>query len=144
MAAQRPAHGFDVIGELASAHFPWSLESNDPNGREESLRDVLEIYPHPSQPQKFNPHVPYLSAVFDAILLGLPLPIGSEEARAAIEICTAIYASALTGQSIALPLNQKGSYYGGLTAADYNGRSRLKPTPNDQQTAEQMPVGASL
>jgi UDP-N-acetyl-2-amino-2-deoxyglucuronate dehydrogenase len=143
MAAQRPAHGFDVIGERASAHFPWSLESMDQNGREESLREVLEIYPDPSEPQEFNPHTPYLSAVFDAILQGLPLPVAPEEARAAVEICTAIYASALSRQSIVLPLNQKGSCYGGLTAADYNGGSRLKPMPNDQQTAGQMPAGAS-
>jgi predicted dehydrogenase len=134
MAAQRPAHGFDVIGERASAHLPWALESNEQAWREESLRDLLAIHPDPSQPQKLNAHTPYLSAVFDAILQGRPLPIAPEEARAAIEICTGIYASALTGRSIVLPLNEKDSCYGGLTAADYNSR----------QTAQRMTAGASL
>jgi UDP-N-acetyl-2-amino-2-deoxyglucuronate dehydrogenase len=134
MTAQRPTHGFDVIGERASTHFPWALESADQGWREESLREVLDICPDPSQPQALNPHTPYLSAVFDAILQGLPLPVAPKEARAAIEICTAIYASALTRQSTALPLSEKDICYGGLTAEDYNGR----------QTADRMTAGASL
>ena len=67
-------------------------------------------------------HTPYVAAVLDAIAEGRRLPIGPEEARASLEICTAIYASALTRQPIALPLDSTTRCYTGLTTGDYDGR----------------------
>ena len=153
MTSHRPTHGFDVIGERASVHFPWALESTDKSWREHALAGALDMYPDSpfqlapgtkassdGQARKLNPHAPYLSAVFDAILKGLPLPVPPEEARAVVEICTAMYASGLTGQRIPLPLNETSRCYGGLTADDYNGRLRLSELEKHQQTAEELPA----
>src|ERR1051326_5507564 len=45
MTAQRSSHGFDVIGDHASAHSPWAIESLDKNYRDESLQAVLKAHP---------------------------------------------------------------------------------------------------
>src|SRR5258707_13983896 len=45
MTAQRSSHGFDVIGDRASAHSPWAVESLDKNYRDESLQAVLDAHP---------------------------------------------------------------------------------------------------
>src|SRR5262249_47634113 len=89
MTAQRSSHGFDVIGDRASAHFPWALESMDYKWREQSLQAVLNVYPlaHPAAPQNgiarvlqswrrtpaskppaASAHTPYVVAVLDAII----------------------------------------------------------------------------
>ena len=142
MTAQRSSHGFDVIGDRASAHFPWSLESLDTNWRGESLHAVLEEHPlteTPAANQSGNSaHAPYLTDVVAAILEGRPLPIGPEDARASLEICTAIYASALSGRPVTLPLDHTNNCYAGLTTALYDGRQRQNRKSNI--AAEQIPA----
>ena len=141
MTAQRSSHGFDVIGERASAHSPWALESLDATWRDESLHAVLEAHPLaeiPGAKHAGSAHTPYLTEVVAAILEGRPLPIGPEDARASLEICTAIYASALSGRPVALPLDHANSCYAGLTTAIYDGRQRQNRKPN--AAAEQIPA----
>jgi UDP-N-acetyl-2-amino-2-deoxyglucuronate dehydrogenase len=145
MTAHRSSTAFDVVGELGSVHSPWALESMDSDWRDQSLRDVLALHPlaadgspprlglmaalrarlasKPAAPAA-SAHTPYVAAVLDAIAEGRRLPIGPEEARASLEICTAIYASALTRQPISLPLDSTTRCYTGLTTSDYDGRER--------------------
>ena len=145
MTAHRSSSAFDVVGELGSVHSPWALECMDGKWRDESLRAVLTAHPLPAEPSSVpaglaaafrarlrrggthhtpsdSAHTPYVAAVRDAIAEGRRLPIGPEEARASLEICTAIYASALTRQPIALPLDKTSRCYAGLTTVDYDGR----------------------
>src|SRR5206468_1684287 len=119
----------------------------DSRWREQSLRAVLAVHPLSAERSSVpaglaaafrarlrrgganhtppdSAHTPYVAAVLDAIAEGRRLPIGPEEARASLEICTAIYASALTGQTIALPLDKTSRCYAGLTTGDYDGRRR--------------------
>ena len=147
MTAHRSSSAFDVVGELGSVHSPWALECMDSKWREQSLRAVLAVHPLSAERSsvpaglaaafrarlrrggaKHTPpdsaHTPYVAAVLDAIAEGRRLPIGPEEARASLEICTAIYASALTRQPIALPLDSTTRCYTGLTTGDYDGRRR--------------------
>src|SRR5262249_21783497 len=117
VVAQKTASAFDVFGERGSTHLPWALEALGSKWRAESLRAVMAAYPAPEQrstilgrlakvlpgrAQSPEPeegetpaHAPYVAAVLDAIEVGQPLPVGPEEARAAVELCTALYASAL-------------------------------------------------
>ena len=53
---------------------------------------------------------------------GRPLPVGPQEARASLDLCTAVYVSALTGTSVAMPIASTHPYYAGVTTADYDGR----------------------
>lgn len=142
MTAQRSSHGFDVIGDRASVHSPWALESLDKNWRDESLHAVLEAHPLAETPAAKQPgdsaHAPYLADVVAAILEGRALPIGPDDARASLEICTAIYASALSGRPVALPLDHTSNCYAGLTTAVYDGRQRHKR--KSSAAPEQVPA----
>jgi UDP-N-acetyl-2-amino-2-deoxyglucuronate dehydrogenase len=140
MTAQRSSHGFDVIGDRASVHSPWALESMDSTWRDESLHAVLESHPLAETPANKHAagsaHTPYMADVIAAILEGRSLPIGPEDARASLEICTAIYASALSGQPVALPIDHTNNCYAGLTTAVYDGRQRQ----NRKSNAGQIPA----
>lgn len=142
MTAQRSSHGFDVIGDRASAHSPWTLESMDTSWRDESLHVVLEAYPLAETPANKHAagsaHTPYMADVVAAILEARPLPIGPEDARASLEICTAIYASALSGRPVTLPLDHTNNCYAGLTTAVYDGRQRHKR--KSSAAPEQVPA----
>ena len=142
MTAQRSSHGFDVIGDRASAHSPWAVESLDKNYRDESLHAVLDAHPlaDTSAPKNADTsaHTPYLADVIAAILKGRSLPIGPEDARASLEICTAIYASALSGRPVRLPIDHTNNCYAGLTTALYDGRQRQHRKSNT--VAEQVPA----
>ena len=142
MTAQRSSHGFDVVGERASAHSPWALESLNTDWRDESLRNVLEAYPlaDSTTPKQAggSEHTPYVADVVAAIMEARPLPIGLEDARASLEICTAIYASALSGRPVKLPLDHTNHCYAGLTTAVYDGRQRQNRKSN--VAAEQVPA----
>lgn len=152
MTAQRSNHGFDVIGDRASSHFPWAVESLDIEWRDESLRSVLEAYPiaqklelpteikqdlasdremKEAKGPATSAHTPYLEDVVNAIIEGRPLPIGAEDARASLEICTAIYSSAISGHAVSLPLDHTNNCYAGLTTALYDGGERVKQQEND-------------
>lgn len=142
MTAQRSSHGFDVIGERASAHSPWALESLDTNWRDEARHAVLEAHPLAEETivkqTGDSAHTPYLADVVAAILEGHSLPIGPEDARASLEICTAIYASALSVRPVALPFDHTNNCYAGLTTAVYDGRQRQTRKANI--AAEQVPA----
>ena len=142
MTAQRSSHGFDVIGDRASAHSPWALESLDKDWRDESLHAVLEAHPldetAATKQAGSSAHTPYLVDVIDALLEGRSLPIGPDGARASLEICTAIYASALSGRPVKLPIDHTNNCYAGLTTAVYDGRQRRSQKSN--VAAEQIPA----
>ena len=142
MTAQRSSHGFDVVGERASAHSPWSLESLDTTWRDESSHAVLEAHPltekAAAKDAGSSAHTLYLADVTAAILEKRPLPIGPEDGRASLEICTAIYASALSGRPVQLPLDNTNNCYAGLTTAFYDGRQRQNRKSN--AAPEQVPA----
>jgi UDP-N-acetyl-2-amino-2-deoxyglucuronate dehydrogenase len=142
MTAQRSSHGFDVIGDRASAHSPWAVECLDKNYRDESLQAVLDAHPlaDTSAPKNadISAHAPYLADVIAAILEGRSLPIGPEDARASLEICTAIYASSLSGRPVKLPIDHTNNCYAGLTTAVYDGRQRQNR--RSSAVVEQVPA----
>jgi len=142
MTAQRSSHGFDVIGERASIHSPWALESLDTNWRDASLHAVVEAHPlaetSTAKHSGSSVHTPYVADVVAAILEGRSLPIGPEEARASLEICTAIYASALSGRPVRLPIDHTNQCYAGVTTAVYDGRQRQNR--KSSAAAEQIPA----
>ena len=94
------------------------------------LPSKVEIFAEKVQRRLFgtprpSSHTPYLSALLDALDSGGELPTQPREARASLEICSAIYTAALTGERVALPLDRSSPYYAGVSAVDFNGRERL-------------------
>jgi predicted dehydrogenase len=64
-------------------------------------------------------HTPFLRSFVDAVDGKGEVPVSAREARTAIELCTAIYAAALTGETIELPLDPSARFYGGIQQGDY-------------------------
>ena len=126
MSAQRFAQGFDVFGTLASVHHPWALECMDEGWRRSALDDVLAVYPL-TVAEASNPHAPYVAAVLDAIEAGKPLPIGPDEAAATLEVCAGIYAAALLGRPVSLPLDRTNRFCRGIAASDYDWHKGGRP-----------------
>lgn len=146
ITAQQTSSAFDVIGEQASGHLPWEFECRDRKRRAQALREVLATYPtivrspanrgfirrlgarlrHGRGPAPGTPtaHTPYLADVLDAMADGRPLPNGPQEARSSLDLCTAVYASALTRRPVPVPIGSANPYYRGVTAPDYEGRQR--------------------
>jgi predicted dehydrogenase len=122
MSAHRSTAGFDVIGTLASVHSPWALECLDRERRGELRRAALEAVPDPPAGLESSAHAPYLAAVLGALEAGAPLPVGPQEARAPVELATAIYASALAGRPVGLPLGPDDPRYAGISVGDYADR----------------------
>jgi predicted dehydrogenase len=78
----------------------------------------------PSRPKgDGGTHKPFFDAVVKALDLGQPLPVGPQDARAAVELATGIYTSALLGEPVEFPLAPSTPYYRGVTARDYEGRN---------------------
>ncbi len=67
-------------------------------------------------------HVSYMRSIVDAIEASVPLPIGPSESRRAVELCTAIYTSAITKEPVDLPLDSSAKFYDGLSIDVYDGR----------------------
>lgn len=68
-------------------------------------------------------HRPYFEAILKALDMDQPLPIGPESARPAVELATGIYTSAITGETVQFPLDDKTPYYHGITPDAYRGRA---------------------
>ena len=64
-------------------------------------------------------HSRFLRAVIDAVAARRPIPIPIDEARRSVELCTAIYASALSRSPVTLPLAPTSPFYAGVSASDY-------------------------
>lgn len=137
----------DIFGEKVSVHYPWNLRSTDKEslqkaaktagrsiklGRAKGKLDrVLRIgkrvaarYFNTSRPAPPPvSHTAYYERVLDAIDSNSPLPVTPSEARRSVELFTAIYESALTGQRVSLPLDESARFYDGITVEDYDGRN---------------------
>ena len=129
MNAYKSMAGFDVLGTDGSAHSPWRYESVDSERRAEGVCAAEEAHPDDEVASDSSDHTAYYRAVLDALDAGEPLPVGGDDARRAVELATAIYASALTGAPVSLPLTPSSPCYGGITTDDYDGTERPRPVP---------------
>ena len=136
---------FDVIGDAgtASSH-PWRMRLVD-RARERELQLELDRrFPLPSngfetrvhrfarraagragirmrRPQVPNWHAALFRKFFTAIETDTPMPVSAADARTVVELCTAIYASAITGEAVELPLDSSHPFYHGVTTDEYSG-----------------------
>ncbi len=151
IAAQKPALTLDVVGTEASVHIPWTLRSHDRGLIRQAQQQLKRTFPQEKVRSNSLParvtrkiatrlgrgrprgdlggarhHAAYFRHVFQAIGEGRPLPISAADARISLELCTAIYASGLTGRPVALPLEAGHPLYDGISAEEYAQRSPLQ------------------
>lgn len=74
-----------------------------------------------------NPHGRLYADYVDALREGRTPPVPPDDARASVELTTAIYASALTGSTVSLPLHADAPCYEGITADEYRNHSASLP-----------------
>ncbi len=124
MSAHRSTAGFDLFGTEGSVHSPWSFECLDRDRRSKLRRAALAAVPDHPPDAEVCAHTPYLAAVLDALDSGAPLPSGPEQARLSLDLASAIYASSLSGDPVALPLGSGNPQYVGVSAGEYAPRRR--------------------
>ncbi|RJO61118.1 gfo/Idh/MocA family oxidoreductase [candidate division WS5 bacterium] len=158
--AHRTTTLFDIIGDKASAHFPWAVYSNDrkhsreltgamtsaqliskaQNGMRSSvIQKLKDKFGGDSLPAKVmrrilpklgihfqagsHPlHRPIITGFLDSLQGNVEVPVSANEARKSLELCYAIYTSALTGEVVSLPLEKSNPYYKGITSDVYRNR----------------------
>lgn len=151
IAAQKPALTLDVVGSQASAHIPWALHSHDRGLVRQAQQQLKRVFPPEKTRSNSLParimrkiatrlgrgrprgdlggarhHAAYFRQVFQAIRQGRPLPVSGSDARLSLELCTAIYASGIAGDPVALPLDAAHPFYSGVTAEEYAQRSSMQ------------------
>ena len=133
---------FDLLGEAAALGQPWHIQFRDGRDASSLLEELETRFPidgaAPTSGWKYlvrrvgwkmgrdffaakpvNTHAPLFREFFDSIQSGGPLPVTPDDGRRAVELCTAIYASALTQQTIELPLADSNRFYRGIVKDDY-------------------------
>jgi UDP-N-acetyl-2-amino-2-deoxyglucuronate dehydrogenase len=70
-------------------------------------------------PARLSEHAKLLRQFVDAVKGHAPIPVTVHEARQAVELCTAVYTAALTGEAVELPLGPSARFYGGIRTDDY-------------------------
>jgi predicted dehydrogenase len=136
---------WDIVGGRGSAHFPWSFQSVDRGHRAAAQKEAVRRFPSagkrnllPGLPGKVlakvlkktgigtrsdpSRHKPYFESFIKSIENGAEVPVTAADARRSLELCTAIYTAALTGEPVALPLGPDARFYNGITTDDYDGR----------------------
>ncbi|MGO2023406.1 MAG: Gfo/Idh/MocA family protein [Brachybacterium tyrofermentans] len=107
-----------VQGERARVSQPWEVvaETAQPNGfptpdGNPPLTDELEAFAASVPPLEHTGHAAQLRDVMTAIEAGTEPMITGEDGRRAVELVTAIYASAIERRTIDLPLAPEDPYY---------------------------------
>ena len=126
----------EVFGERAATQLiPWSIESQNADVTAELqawAADCIEPQPAdwlPPQAERDTidgvrqyrdptwTHTAQVRDVLDAIQEGRPSLSDGRDARATLEVILAAYKSAITGQTVTLPLPADDDYYNGVDAA---------------------------
>lgn len=133
---------FDVFGSQAACGQPWHIRRFDGRQDNELVQELERRFPEPGAAPisgwKYlvrriglklgrdffpdlpnNMHAPLFREFYQAIERNEPSPVSGSEGRAAVELCTAIYQSAITGVTVDLPLDRDGQFYQGIRKNDY-------------------------
>jgi predicted dehydrogenase len=88
-------------------HDPWTFPHDDPAAAGRIDAALADFKP---QPERF---VGQFDRLHTALTTGGPLPVTLADARRSIELLTAAYYSAMTGEAVALPLAPDHPFYAG-------------------------------
>lgn len=151
---------FEIVGEHASAELPLNVKSSDNTRRRAILTALYSALPD-SRPtstslpakvvrkmrSKVARPMPALTAhallyedIERSVSTGKPLPIGPVEAMKSLELCLAAYQSAVSGQSVKLPLSSASEAYQGITKEFYDSRPKQSPKSRQPTTLAPLPT----
>jgi hypothetical protein len=130
-----------LLGESGSIGQPWLLRLPSSQKTNLVMAELDRLFPLISPPtsgwkyitrkigwklgfdlfsvKEPNSHSSILRQFLDAIRSGGPAPVTGEDGRRAVELCTAIYAAAITGDSVSLPIDSSHRFYEGIKHHDY-------------------------
>lgn len=147
---------FRIEGKNGSVGLPWNLSTDHPDQLPKLMRALNSALPDTRPPStsiparamrmlmrraginpkpELVPHARMYRDIARSIKNGRPLPVSAREARTSLELCTAIYESAITGKEISLPLSSGNTIYDGMSKELYATRPRTFPKP--ERTAMQ-------
>jgi predicted dehydrogenase len=81
----------------------------------------------PWRPPGHWAHTPFIRAFLEAIHGGTPGPVPVSEARRSLELCAALYESALLRRVVSLPLDSSSPVYNGVKTEKMELQSRSQP-----------------
>jgi predicted dehydrogenase len=133
---------FDLVGESGSLGQPWLLRLKTQKEAQEVMDQLERRFPIPSPPtsgwkhivrragwklgldlfsvQQPNSHADLLREFIAAVERGGKAPVTGHDGRQAVELCTAIYAAAITGETVTLPIESSNRFYEGIRPYDYS------------------------
>jgi perosamine synthetase len=131
--------GFEIQGSHGTVGLPWGLTTNGRSRLSEALRAVDRALPdtRPASSSIFSrglvrfglkdkpvltPHARLYLEIAHSFESGSSLPISSAEALSSLELCMAMYQSAITGSEIDLPLGPNSAVYNGVLKENYYSR----------------------
>jgi predicted dehydrogenase len=147
----RTGGGFTIRGTNGAVSLPWNLSVKDQTLVPKAIAELDKVLPD-TRPQSsslvargarlirrrlglagkptLTPHALLYQEIARSIESGQALPIAPTEAMGSLQLCFAVYESALTGREVKLPLGPTSSVYCGVSKEDYEARecSSRQPT----------------
>ncbi len=142
----------ELLGANGALGLPWKFAPEDPVGGRKTLARLDAALPA-TRPQSssygaralraaarrlgvrpkpgLTPHALFYLDIAECMAKGKPLPVPPGEAFCSLELCMAIYESAITDSVIDLPLGPRSAVYDGVTKDSYDARkcSRISTRP---------------
>lgn len=111
LTAESSPHPYPNSGE------PWKFTADTPELQAQIDAALAQFVP---RAERFDGQ---FGRFYDALKSGAELPVTVADARMSIELLTAIYASARSGQQVELPIGPEHPYYAGWLPADLPAKS---------------------
>lgn len=149
--------GFAIQGSDGTVGLPWHFTTKDPSRLTKALKEVDRALPEtcPRSPSlvsrgahllarhlgakeklELTPHARLYQDIAHNMESGAPLPIPPTGAMGSLELCMAVYESAITGKEIELPLSSASTVYNGVSKEDYEARKCAPSTSESGATDE--------
>jgi predicted dehydrogenase len=141
--------GFTIRGSSGTVGLPWNFTTKDPSHISRAIKELDRALPdtRPASSSLVNrgsrflarrlgvkakpaltPHAELYQRITQSIQLGNPLPIPPAEALGPLELCFAMYESALSGREVSLPLSSRSAVYNGVSKEQYDARKCSRKT----------------
>jgi predicted dehydrogenase len=134
---------FAIQGSKGSVGLPWNLTMENSSQLSEALKKLDRALPETRPPSRsiaargsrlvarrlgvnakpeLTPHARLYREIVRSIATGSALPIPAKDSMRSLELCMAVYESALTGKEVTLPIQRDSVVFDGLSREKYESR----------------------